>query len=105
MTKPIWSRIVFWRATGELMKNEGEFRQIGHSGGRITIETITQPDGRRLYSRFLNVAFGAFLIDKVADLCHDILAQFDTQQVRVKGGMHSLFKALDDGSRQIRLLV
>jgi len=28
-----------------------EFRQIGHSGGRITIEMVTQPDGRRSYSQ------------------------------------------------------
>ena len=30
------------------MRNE-EFRQIAHSGGQITIKTITQSDGRRLY--------------------------------------------------------
>ena len=44
------------------------------------------------------------LIDEIAHFRQDVIAQLDAQEVRVEGGMHSLFKTLDDRSGQIRSL-
>ena len=44
------------------------------------------------------------LVNKVAYVGEDVLAQFHSQKPRTNGGAQAPFKTLEDGSRQIRLL-
>ncbi len=44
------------------------------------------------------------LVNKVAYVCEDALAQFHSQKPRANGGAQAFFETLEDGSRQIRLL-
>jgi len=46
---------------------------------------------------------GQSLVDKIADIREDSLAQFYAQQSRTKRGAEVLFKTLKDGVGQVRL--